>query len=163
MTKHIVLALGTSIGDKRKNLTAALEHVESVSKSPVTKSSIWETDPVGVAKHTFFNAVVFATYDGSADQLLSSVKDFEQEYGRDMEAPRWSDRLIDIDIISFGNQYTLTPKLEIPHPEYKNRLFVLKPLQEISPNWIDPVSGEHIDDLIFKAAPLHLSKKFAKW
>ncbi|HAC14398.1 MAG TPA: 2-amino-4-hydroxy-6-hydroxymethyldihydropteridine diphosphokinase [Bacteroidetes bacterium] len=163
MTNHIVLALGTSLGDRKKNLIDASKFIESITQPILLKSSIWETDPVGAAKNIFFNSVVSASYSGTADELITSIKDFELEYGRDMSAPKWSDRLIDIDIITFGQKYSIGSNLEIPHPQYKNRLFVLKPLQEIFPNWMDPLSGDHIDELIFKAAPLHLSKKSLKW
>ena len=163
MTKHIVLALGTSLGDKKKNLIDAKKFIESITHPPLLKSSIWETDPVGVAKNVFFNAVISTSFLGSAEDLIKLIKDFERDYGRDLSAPKWSDRLIDIDIITYGTQYSITSNLEIPHPQYKNRLFVLNPLHEIYPNWIDPISGEHIDELIFKAAPLYLSKKSLKW
>ena len=163
MTKHIVLAFGTSLGSMKKNLIDAKEFIKSITEAPVLNSSIWETAPVGRAKNIFFNAAIATSFSGSADDLINLIKNYERNYGRDMSAPMWSDRLIDIDIITFGTHYSITSDLEIPHPHYKNRLFVLNPLQEIYPNWVDPISGEHIDELIFKAAPLYLSKKSTKW
>jgi 2-amino-4-hydroxy-6-hydroxymethyldihydropteridine diphosphokinase len=159
----VILALGTSSGNKLANLSLAKEFLRSLSTKEFTFSSIWETEPVGLAENLFYNAVLLMETDLSPDQLLQNIKQYEASAGRDLSAPRWSDRIIDIDIIDFNKLMHVSENLEIPHREYLNRRFVLCPLQELFPEWTDPLSGCHIDELIFKAPPIQLSKMSVKW
>lgn len=159
----ICIALGTSVGDKAENLKQALSFLSDFSDVAVKKSSIWETAPVGPSKNTFLNAVVFIESKLLPGKILQAIKVYEEQAGRDLMAPRWSDRIIDLDIIAYNRMIYVDENLEIPHKSYKDRLFVLKPLQEISPNWVDPETGDHIDEIIRRAAPLSLSKSPVKW
>lgn len=159
-----IIALGTSLGNKKKNLSEAASFLRSLAAdNSLKQSSIWETDPVGPSEKTFFNAVIAMECDLPPNELLLALKAYETESGRDQSAPRWSDRIIDLDIIARGNNLFIGPELEIPHPLYTKRRFVLCPLQEIMPGWTDPLTGAHIDDLILKADPLRLSKTSLKW
>lgn len=162
-SNRVILSLGSSSDDRLKNLKQARDFISGLSLTPVQYSSIWQSEPVGPAKNEFYNAIVSGTFELSPDQLLTTIKIFEEESGRDMSAVRWSDRVIDIDIIDFGRRLYISEDLEIPHRSFRDRLFVLKPLQELFPNFICPTSGDHIDNLIFKAPPLQLSKKSVKW
>lgn len=163
MANRVILALGSSMGKKAQKLSETKEFLANLSSSGIRSSAIWETEPVGIAKNQFYNAVVEIYYDGTPAQLLKRIKQFEIDAGRDQNAERWADRPIDIDIIDFGSRFYLDSDLEVPHPRYKDRLFVLSPLQDIEPSWIDTVSGDHIDDMIKKAPPIRLSKITAKW
>ncbi len=163
MVKRVILALGSSLGDKIKFLSDARDFLACLSTKEIRFSSIWETEPVGIAQNQFFNAVVEISFEGTPDELLKLIKKFELDAGRDQNSVRWADRPIDIDIIDFGNRYYLDADLEIPHPRYKERLFVLSPLQDLEPFWIDPISGDHIDEMIKKAPLIRLSKITAKW
>jgi 2-amino-4-hydroxy-6-hydroxymethyldihydropteridine diphosphokinase len=163
MSKKVILALGSSLGDKSSFLSDAKHYLIGLSKEDIRVSSIWETEPVGIARNQFYNAVVEISFDGSPDKLLELLKKFESDAGRDHDAPRWTDRPIDIDIIDFDRKLFLGSDLEVPHPRYHERLFVLLPLQEIAPSWVDISSGDHIDDMIKKASPIRLSKITAKW
>lgn len=159
----IYIALGTSLDDKAANLREAASFLRSIASKEPGFSSIWETAPVGPSSNTFLNAVAGLESHLSPSALLRSLKEYEEQAGRDLSAARWSDRIIDLDIIGYhGNMY-LDADLEIPHPRYKDRLFVLYPLQEVCPGWTDPENGDHIDDLIGRAAPLPLSKSGIKW
>ena len=159
----VILALGSSSGEKLSNLSLAKEFIISLSTGEVRCSSIWETEPIGLAENLFFNAVMAIDTDILPDDLLQSIKQYEESVGRDLTAPRWSDRIIDIDIIDYDHHMYVSADLDIPHPSYKNRRFVLNPMQEIFPEWTDPISGCHIDELIFKAPPIQLSKMSVKW
>lgn len=163
MGKRVILALGSSMGDKAQQLSDAKRFLSEFSSSEVRYSSIWETEPVGIAQNQFYNAVVEITFSGSPAELFRLIKQYERDSGRDQYAAKWDDRPIDIDIIDFGGIYYLDAYLEIPHPRYKERLFVLSPLLDIEPFWIDSTSGDHIDELIKKAQPIRLSKIMAKW
>ena len=159
----IVIALGTSLADKAANLRDAASFLESISDEPLIRSSIWETEPVGPSENLFYNAVVALRSDLTPSALLALLKDYEEQAGRDLSAERWSDRIIDLDIIGYNGQLYMDADLEIPHPRYNNRLFVLEPLREIDPDWTDPETCDGIDDLILRAAPLSLSKSTVKW
>lgn len=163
MGKRVILALGSSMGKKAQRLSDAKEFLSQLSSSVIRYSSIWETEPVGIARNQFYNAVVEIYYEGTPRDLLKLIKQYEIDAGRDQNSERWTDRPIDIDIIDFGSSFYLDADLEIPHPRYKERLFVLSPLQDLEPSWMDTISGDHIDDLIKKAPPLRLSKIRAKW
>lgn len=163
MGKKVILALGSSMGDKSQILSDARKFLLELSASDIRCSSIWETEPVGIARNQFFNAVVEIEYNGSPEELLKAIKAYEADAGRDQDAPRWADRPIDIDIIDFDRKLYVGADLEIPHPRYHERQFVLYPLQEIALSWIDLATGEHIDDMIKKAPPIRLSKITAKW
>lgn len=162
-SNRVILSLGSSSDDRLNNLKQARKFISGLSLTPVLYSSIWQSEPVGPAKNEFYNAIVSGTCTLSPEQLLDAIKVFEEASGRDLSAARWSDRIIDIDIIDFGGRLHISGDLEIPHRSYTDRLFVLKPLQELYPNFICPTSGDHIDNLIFKAPPLQLSKKSVKW
>lgn len=159
----VILALGSSSGNKLSNLSLAKIFLESLTTVELKFSSIWETEPIGIANNQFYNATIILGTELSPGQLLQKIKHYEASAGRDMSAPRWSDRVIDIDIIDFNKHIFVSESLEIPHKEYKYRRFVLCPLQELSPEWTDPISGCHIDELIFKAPPIQLSKMSVKW
>lgn len=159
----VLIALGSSIGNKEQNLKNAQKFLDTISDGALKCSSIWETDPVGPSKNTFFNAVIALNYALTPAELIVKLKQHEENAGRDLHAERWSDRVIDLDIIAFGNKVYNDADLEIPHKLYKTRLFVLEPLREIFPNWIDPESGDHIVEIIQRAAPLRLSKTSVKW
>ncbi|MCC5926492.1 MAG: 2-amino-4-hydroxy-6-hydroxymethyldihydropteridine diphosphokinase [Bacteroidetes bacterium] len=159
----IYIALGTSLADKAANLREAASFLESISEHKPVYSSIWETEPVGPSQHVFYNAVIGLRCDRTPSALLGLLKEYEEQAGRDLSAPRWSDRIIDLDIIGYNRTVYMDADLEIPHPRYKDRLFVLEPLREIAPDWTDPESGEHIDDLILRAVPLALSKSTVMW
>lgn len=159
----VILALGSSSGNKLSNLSLAKAFLSSLATKDLKSSSIWETEPIGIAKNQFYNAVILLVTELSPGQLLQKIKRYEASAGRDLSAPRWSDRVIDIDIIDFNKYMFVSESLETPHKEYKNRRFVLCPLQELSPEWTDPISGCHIDELIFKAPPIQLSKMSVKW
>jgi 2-amino-4-hydroxy-6-hydroxymethyldihydropteridine diphosphokinase len=163
MGKRVFLAIGSSMGNKTLMLSDARDFLSELSASEIRCSSIWETEPVGIAKNQFYNAVVQISYDGTPAELLKRIKNFEKDAGRDQDTPRWTDRPIDIDIIDFGGSYYLDSDLEVPHPRYSERLFVLSPLQDLEPFWMDPLSGDHIEDMIKKAPPIRLSKITAKW
>lgn len=132
-----------------------------MSSAPLSCSSIYETEPVGPSTHFYLNAVVKLQTDLSPDILLARFKRYESQCGRDMNAPRWSDRIIDLDIIAYGRRIISTPTLTIPHPEYPNRLFVLRPLQDIAPEWKDPQSGKNINEMIIQAPQITIEK--SKW
>lgn len=127
-----LIGLGSSLGDRHRNLRAA---VRLLSASPelrlVAVSRPVVSRPVGRARGWFLNAVLSALWAGSPEALLARCQWVERRLGR---APtlRWSDRLIDVDIIVFGDERREGPGLVLPHPRMSERNFVLVPAAEVA-------------------------------
>lgn len=111
-------------------------------------SSIYETEPVGYREQPrFLNLVCRVTTDMPPGDVLRIAKDIEGSLGRVPDRPKNTPRLIDIDILFYGDTVMETPDLTIPHPRLKNRAFVLIPLNEIAPDLIHPRLGDRISQL----------------
>lgn len=134
-TTRIGLGLGSNIGDKPGNVRAALARLaaENICKIAAV-SSIYRTAPWGyLDQESFANACALAQTKLAPQALLMEIKRIEAEMGRE-KTLRWGPRLIDIDILFYGNAPLATPDLILPHKELFNRAFVLVPLAEIAPD-----------------------------
>lgn len=132
----IYLSLGTNIGDRRKNLDKAIEHLRAFCNI-VRCSSILETEPVGfVSENRFMNMCVAVTTQLSPFELLDATQKVERSMGRTIKSINgiYHDRIIDIDIIDYDGIKIDTPQLTLPHPKARERDFVMIPLNEISFN-----------------------------
>jgi len=151
------LALGSNIGDQRENLKKALLFLGE--KLHIVKiSSIYETEPMYVEDQEWFlNCVVKAVTELSPRALLDFTMETEQRIGRkrDNDEKRYGPRIIDIDILFYGDSIVSEKDLEIPHPRIQERLFVLIPLAEIDPSLVHPVCRKNITQLL---GELHSNK-----
>lgn len=140
---RVFLALGSNLGDRRAHLREALERLREVGVHPVRESSVHETPalmPEGAPAdwdRPYLNQVVEVVFDGDPPALLRCTQAIERAMGRG-PAPRWAPRVIDIDLVAFGDAVLETPELTLPHPQMHRRAFVLGPLCEIAPEWIHP-------------------------
>jgi dihydropteroate synthase len=130
----VALALGGNVGDKSGTLRRALRSLDSEPGIELTAvSRLYRTAPWGKTDQDWFvNACALARTNLAPEALLDRVKALEVELGR-QPGERWGPRVIDIDIVDYGDVVLKTPRLTLPHPELFNRAFVLIPLAEIAP------------------------------
>ena len=126
----IILSLGSNIGDKKSNLETAINQINQFSTIKKI-SSIYESDPILLKdQDNFFNLVLEIDYKKTVIELLETTKDVERRMGR-KKTVKYGPRIIDIDIIFFNNQIVNSKDLVIPHYDWSNRVFVVKPLSEL--------------------------------
>lgn len=142
----VYLALGTNLGDRAANMRAALSRLgEHVSVEAV--SGLYETEPAYITDQPrFLNAVLRGSTMCTPEELLAKLKQIEHELGREATI-RNGPRLIDLDILLYGDYALATDALTIPHPRLAERPFVLVPLAEIAPQLVPPGFRETIQQL----------------
>ncbi len=125
------LGLGSNLGRRARNLSAARRRLRQRGVRLLRQSRVIETEPWGVTDQPrFLNQVLEVEWVGSARRLLAVAKAVEREGGR-KATRRWGPRVIDVDILLFGNESTSEPGLVIPHPRIAERPFVLAGLEEL--------------------------------
>jgi dihydropteroate synthase len=134
---RVVLALGGNVGDKVTSLRRALRAIAAEPGIELTAvSRLYRTAPWGKTDQDWFvNACALARTNLKPEALLDRVKKLEVELGRE-PGERWGPRVIDIDLIAYGDVALKTERLTLPHPELFNRAFVLAPLAEIAPDLV---------------------------
>ncbi len=150
------LGLGTNLGDREGNLRQALKELDALPTMERDRtSSIYETAPVGVTEQPdFLNLVVSVRTRLSPHELLDVLQGVENKMGR-VRTVRWGPRVIDLDLLLYGELVVETPELTVPHPRLQERSFVLMPLAEIAPALVPPGGSEAIEKLLeeFLAKP----------
>lgn len=142
------LAIGSNLGDLKKNLDNVIEELKKLKNSKFIKSSSYLSNSAyGVEDQPdFLNGMVEVETKLEPRELLKQIKAIEVKLGR-KETFRWGPRLIDIDIIMMDDLVYSDELLEIPHGDMENRDFVLIPFAEIAPDIVHPVLGISIADL----------------
>lgn len=146
MSEIILIGMGANLGDRMDNLTRAVaalsQHVRMLAVSPV-----YVTRPWGVTDQPdFLNLCLSAQGRQTPAALLQLCQSIEGALGR-QPGPRWGPRLIDIDLLFIGQRRLQTPSLTLPHPGVQQRAFVLIPLADIAPDFVDPVTGQRVAEL----------------
>lgn len=130
------LALGTNIGNKRRNMITAAALLAERVGDVLALSGFYETEPWGFqSDNTFLNAALRLETSLLPLELLKATQQIEQEMGRTQKSNgAYHDRIIDIDILLYDDLVLQTTELTLPHPFMHERLFVMEPLAEIAPN-----------------------------
>jgi 2-amino-4-hydroxy-6-hydroxymethyldihydropteridine diphosphokinase len=148
----VYISIGSNLGDREGNCIRAIELLEKKGISVTKKSSVCETTPWGVKDQPLFlNMTIEITTGLKPHELLKILKDIEIDIGRETSS-RWGPRLIDLDILLFGDRIVEEDTLRIPHPLMHRRAFVLKPLSEIAPDATHPVLRQRIHELLRQLA-----------
>jgi 2-amino-4-hydroxy-6-hydroxymethyldihydropteridine diphosphokinase len=144
----VYLGLGSNVGNRQENLKKALGYLEQRMRL-TAKSSVYETEPVGnTDQPVFLNMVCEVKTTLPPESLLVLTKGIEKKLGRMPSHPKDSPRTMDIDILFYGDQVLNNPDLIIPHPRLSRRAFVLIPMNEIAPDFIDPATGRSISAML---------------
>lgn len=154
------IGIGSNLGDRELMIRKAVEGLRELPRTSVIRvSSLYDTDPVGDAEQpAYLNAVAWLETELSPRELIWHLHLIEQRMGR-VRAQRWGPRSIDLDLLFYGEETVDEPDLKVPHPEAHRRAFVLHPLQELDPNFVQPVTREPIRKLIRKLDPTPAVRK----
>ncbi|MEO8098310.1 MAG: 2-amino-4-hydroxy-6-hydroxymethyldihydropteridine diphosphokinase [Acidobacteriota bacterium] len=156
--KLAYLGLGTNLGDRQANLLQAIQLLASDRVIIKRVSSVWETAPREILDQPIFlNQVIEVETDLFPRQLFDRGKQIERKMGRVRSQPK-GPRLIDIDVLLYGNAVVSTPTLEIPHPGIPDRRFVLEPLAELVPGLRHPVKKRTVRQMLSSVASQDVHK-----
>lgn len=151
----ILIGLGGNLGDRARNLAEAASYLKDIM-DVTFQSSIYESEPWGYTDQPrFLNAVIQAETDLEPLQVLDLLKEYEIKAGR-QEIFRYGPRIIDLDLLAYGDWMFQSCRLTLPHPRMYERLFVLQPLCDFWPDWRHPILGKtaaELRDVLLKDTP----------
>jgi 2-amino-4-hydroxy-6-hydroxymethyldihydropteridine diphosphokinase len=146
---RVAVALGSNLGDRRSHLAWAARELSRIVSGLIVSEPI-ETKPVGEGLERdpdFLNAAAVGESDLAPAALIASLLDIERRRGRERPRPN-APRTLDLDLILAGGQILDEPGVQVPHPRFRERRFVLEPLASIAPEMIDPVTGLTVAQLL---------------
>jgi 2-amino-4-hydroxy-6-hydroxymethyldihydropteridine diphosphokinase len=144
------LLLGSNLGNSLSLLSIAIEQIEKQIGTVIIQSGLYLTAAWGNTQQPdFLNQVIVVSTPLDATTILQSILSIEKSMGR-IRSVKNAPRVIDIDILFFNREIIARPELTVPHPEIKNRRFVLTPLHEIAPLMIHPSLDKTIEELLLQ-------------
>lgn len=149
VARRTAVAIGSNLGDRQAAIAFALQQLGSVITG-LTLSEIIETEPAGAeagGQPLYLNAVATGETALGPRELLDALLAIERAYGRERPFPG-APRTLDLDLILLGDAVADAPGLQVPHPRFRERFFVLGPLAEVAPDLVDPVTGLKVWELL---------------
>ena len=141
------IALGSNLGKSIDTLENAVKTLASIPGIDLIATSSWyQTLPIGPPQPDYINGCIILQVQQNPEELLTILQAIELQFGR-VRKEKWGARTLDLDILLYEDSVMQTPKLTIPHSNLRERAFVLVPLAEIAPNWLEPVSKKAIAQL----------------
>jgi 2-amino-4-hydroxy-6-hydroxymethyldihydropteridine diphosphokinase len=149
VTRRAVIGVGSNLGDRRAAILFAAQRLSIILDEP-SLSDVIETDPEGEGLETqplYLNAVIVGRTPLTARALLDELLEIERSFGR--ERPyAGAPRTLDLDLVLLGDEVVDEPDLQVPHPRFRERFFVLGPLAQVAPDTRDPVTGLRVGELL---------------
>jgi 2-amino-4-hydroxy-6-hydroxymethyldihydropteridine diphosphokinase len=147
--KKVYLLLGGNLNDRESLIGKARDAISQKIGKILDQSSVYETEPWGFsANDQFLNQVVIVETTIQPNLLLQAILGIEKELGRTRSLNGYESRLIDIDILFYESEIISHDNLTIPHPRIHERMFTLKPLQEVNGSFVHPVLKKSIHQLV---------------
>jgi len=145
----LYILLGGNLGDKQQVFSDARARLNQQVGTITSQSAIYETEPWGFdSDDIFWNQVLEISTAFSPEEVLQQTQQIEHELGRIRKTTQYDSRIIDIDILFYGDQIIEQENLIVPHPRIQERKFALVPLCEIAPELIHPVFQKSITQLL---------------
>ncbi len=144
----VFLILGGNRGNTIEIFSAAIDLVTKHIGPKKSTSALYESESWGFKSDPFVNQVLIINTILSPSEVLSVIQDIEKQLGRIRQTDGYEARTIDIDILYYDSLIVSSDTLTIPHPRISERRFVLVPLAEIAPNFLDPVKGMTISEML---------------
>ncbi|PZV13517.1 MAG: 2-amino-4-hydroxy-6-hydroxymethyldihydropteridine diphosphokinase [Leptolyngbya sp.] len=142
------IALGSNLGNSLETLENAVAVLAKTPGILVKARSQWyQTKAIGPPQPDYLNGCAILQTTQQPLILLNTLLEIEQQFGR-VRQGRNAPRTLDLDLLLFDDIVLNEPELEIPHPRMVERAFVLVPLAEVAPDWIEPISGKAIAELV---------------
>ena len=142
------LALGSNLGNRDANFRTALQKLAARNVAVKRSASVYSTEPKEIRDQpSFLNTVIEVETSLSPEDLMRTCLDVEADCGRQRVQPN-GPRTLDLDIILSGDRVVQTDLVTIPHPRYDVRRFVVEPLAELAPDFVDPVRGEPMRQIL---------------
>jgi 2-amino-4-hydroxy-6-hydroxymethyldihydropteridine diphosphokinase len=155
----VYLSLGSNVGDREKNLRAAIAALGDAGAKVTNMSAFYETEPVDLREQPWFlNCVVEGVTEVPVLELLDGLRQIEARLGSKKLVAK-GPRLIDLDILFYGQETMDTPELQVPHPRMHLRRFVLVPLAEIAPEVVHPSFKKTVKALLEETADRSIVRK----
>jgi 2-amino-4-hydroxy-6-hydroxymethyldihydropteridine diphosphokinase len=160
--QQVILSLGSNQGNRLANIEQAIASIHQEIATVVKVSSLYESDSWGFDSDSFYNCAIVVHTNFTPIKLIKKFLKLEKKLGRiRIDSPIYQPRIIDIDIIAYGDEVMSSELLEVPHKQLQNRLFVLLPLLEIVPYWMHPITNKSISELVVDCTDTGACNKIA--